>query len=59
MLGLTVDQPLLREKPDYWRVYLVLYKDNKTAKTLINDMLLSSDPFLEGNQNKKGVPNFG
>jgi hypothetical protein len=58
MLGLTIDQPLLREKPDYWRVYLVLYKDSETAKTLVNDMLLSSDPFMEGNQNKKGESNF-
>ena len=49
MLGLTVDQPLLREKPDHWRVYLVLYKDNETAKKLVNEMLSSSEPFPESN----------
>jgi HD superfamily phosphohydrolase len=58
MLGLTIDQPLLREKPDYWRVYLVLYKDNEAAETLVNNMLNSSELFVEGNQNKKGVPNI-
>jgi hypothetical protein len=46
MLGLTVDQPLLRERPDHWRIYLVLYKDNETAKTLVEEMISSSEPFL-------------
>jgi hypothetical protein len=49
MLGLTVDQPRLREKPDYWRVYLVLNKENETTKTLVNDMLLGSEPFQQSN----------
>jgi hypothetical protein len=49
MLGLTVDQPLLGEKPDYWRVYLVLYKNSETAKTLVEKMLLDSKPFQQSN----------
>ncbi len=49
MLGLTVDQPLLREKPDHWRAYLVMYKENETAKNLVDEMLSSSDPFPENN----------
>lgn len=49
MLGLTVDQPLLREKPNHWRIYLVLYKDSETAKTLVNDTLSSSEPFQQSN----------
>jgi HD superfamily phosphohydrolase len=49
MLGLTVDQPLLGEKPDHWRVYLVLYKDNKAAKTLVEEMLSSLKPFQHSN----------
>jgi hypothetical protein len=49
MLGLTVDQPLLGEKPDYWRVYLVLYKNSETAKTLAEKMLLDSKPFQQSN----------
>jgi hypothetical protein len=49
MLGLTVDQPLLREKPDHWRVYLVLYKDNGAARTFVEEMLLNSEPFQQSN----------
>jgi len=45
MLGMTVDQPLMKEKPDYWRVYLVLYDNNEAAINLINDMLSSSEPY--------------
>jgi hypothetical protein len=58
MLGLTVDQPLLKEKSNHWRIYLILYKDSETAKILANDMLLRSEPFMEGSQNKKGGSNF-
>lgn len=47
MLGLTTDQPILREKPDHWRVYLVLYEDDKGVSTIVNDMLSSSEPFME------------
>jgi hypothetical protein len=53
MLGLTVDQPLLRERPDHWRVYLVLYKDNETAKSLIEEMLSSSEPFQQSNPERQ------
>lgn len=52
MLGLTVDQPMLREKPDHWRVYLVLYKDNETATALVEELLSSSEPFLQSNPRK-------
>jgi HD superfamily phosphohydrolase len=45
MLGLTVDQPLLGERPDHWRVYLVLYKGNEAAKSLVEEMLSGSAPF--------------
>ncbi|MBS7656392.1 MAG: HD domain-containing protein [Candidatus Bathyarchaeia archaeon] len=45
MLGITVDQPLMKEKPDHWRVYLVLYDNIETALSLINNMLSSSEPF--------------
>ncbi len=45
MLGMTVDQPLMKEKPDHWRVYLVLYHNNVAAINLINDMLSSSEPY--------------
>jgi len=53
MLGLTVDQPLLREKPDHWRVYFVLYEDSKAATTLVNDVLSSSEPFMEGSRQNR------
>jgi hypothetical protein len=45
-IGLTVDQPLIREKTDHWRVYLVAHKDNGKPKILLDDMLSSSIPFL-------------
>jgi len=44
-LGLTVDQPLLREKPDHWRVYLVSCRDNRETVSLLKDMLSASEPF--------------
>ncbi len=47
MLGLTVDQPLLKEKPEHWRVYLVLNKNNETVKMLVKEMLSNSKPFAE------------
>jgi hypothetical protein len=47
MLGLTVDQPVLRERPDHWRVYLVLRKDNDAAIALVNEMLSTSEPYLQ------------
>lgn len=52
MLGLTVDQPMLREKPDHWRLYLVLYKDSETATALVEEMLSVSEPFLQSNPKK-------
>ena len=45
MLGLTVDQPLISEKPDHWRVYLVSCKDYEKPKSLLEEMLSSSVPF--------------
>jgi HD superfamily phosphohydrolase len=47
MLGLTVDQPVLREKPDHWRVYLVLHKDNNAVTALVKEMLSRSEPYLQ------------
>ena len=44
-LGLTVDQPLLSEKPDHWRVYLVSHRNNEEPKVLLEEMLSSSVPF--------------
>jgi len=54
-LGLTVDQPLLSEKPDYWRIYLVSHKGNEEPKSLLEEILsdsvpLSSSSQKEGNQ---------
>ncbi|MBS7614197.1 HD domain-containing protein [Candidatus Bathyarchaeota archaeon] len=46
MLGLTVDQPLMKDKPDHWRVYLVLYDNSEAAVNLVNDMLSSSEPLI-------------
>jgi len=48
MLGFTVDQPLLREKPDHWRLYLVLHEDNEIAKAFVNNVLRDSEPFEKG-----------
>jgi len=51
-LGLTVDQPLLGEKPDHWRVYLVSYGGDEKPRSLLEDILLDSvplnSPFKEG-----------
>jgi hypothetical protein len=47
-IGLTVDQPLIREKTDHWRVYLVAHKDNEKPRILLEDMLSSSIPFPIG-----------
>jgi len=44
-IGLTVDQPLLGENPDHWRVYLVSRKGNEESKELLEDMLSDSVPF--------------
>lgn len=41
-IGLTVDQPLIREKADHWRVYLVAYKGGEEPKILLEDILSSS-----------------
>jgi hypothetical protein len=47
ILGLSVDRPVLREKPDHWRVYLVLHKDNDAVAALVEEMLSSSEPYLQ------------
>jgi len=44
-LGLTVDQPLLGEKPDHWRVYLVSHKGNEKPKMILKDILSESPSF--------------
>jgi len=41
-IGLTVDQPLIGEKADHWRVYLVVYKGSEEPKILLEDILSSS-----------------
>jgi len=57
-LGLTVDQPLLGEKPDYWRVYLVSCKGNEKPKVLLENILSSSrlfnsPPMREGDMKRR------
>jgi len=44
-VGLTVDQPLIKEKPEYWRVYLVVYKGNEEPKSLLEPVLADSVSF--------------
>ncbi len=47
--GLTVDQPLIREKAEYWRVYLVAYgSDEKftNLKKLLDEILSNSTLFI-------------
>jgi len=44
-IGLTVDQPILGENPDHWRVYLVSYKGDDKPKSLLEDILSDSVPF--------------
>ena len=51
-LGLTADQPLLGEKPDYWRVYLVSRKDYEKPKVLLEEMLSSSKLFNPSDERK-------
>jgi hypothetical protein len=46
-LGLTVDQPLIREKADHWRIYLVVYGGIEEPKVFLEDILCSSVPFRE------------
>ena len=43
-IGLTVDQPLIKENDDYWRVYLVSSKGSEEPKYLLEDILSSSEP---------------
>lgn len=44
-IGLTVDQPLIRETADHWRVYLVAYNGSEEPKKLLKETLSSSTPF--------------
>ena len=46
-LGLTVDQPVMREEADHWRVYLVVYEGSEDPKSLLEGMLSSSVLFPE------------
>lgn len=43
-VGLTVDQPTIKEDAEHWRVYLVVYEDCEEPKILLEDMLSSSVP---------------
>lgn len=43
-LGLTADQPLLGEKPSYWRVYLVSYGGYEEPRGLLEEVLSESVP---------------
>jgi hypothetical protein len=47
-IGLTVDQPVLGEKPSYWRVYLVSYVGHEKPRSLLEDVLSESVPFDSG-----------
>ena len=40
--GLTVDQPLVNENPDHWRVYLVVHQGREEPRFLLEDILSSS-----------------
>lgn len=44
-LGLTVDQPLIGEAADHWRVYLVVHKGIEAPRILIEGMLSGSPSF--------------
>lgn len=46
-IGLTVDQPLIREKADHWRVYLVAHNGSEKPKKLLEEILSSSTPFTD------------
>ena len=48
-IGLTVDQPHIKEKADHWRVYLVGHNDSEQPKTLLNDILSCSEPLPSDN----------
>ena len=41
-MGLTVDQPTLRERSGHWRVRLIVNKGNKKLKPLLEDILSTS-----------------
>jgi len=47
-VGLTADQPLIRERAEYWRVYLVAHDSGEKSRKLeelLDEMLSSSTPF--------------
>ena len=44
-LGLTVDQPVIGEEADHWRVYLVAHKGIEAPRILIEGMLSGSPNF--------------
>ncbi|MFB0522799.1 MAG: HD domain-containing protein [Candidatus Bathyarchaeia archaeon] len=46
-IGLTVDKPLIREKSDHWRVYLVAQNGSEEPKKLLEEILSSSTPFTD------------
>ncbi len=46
-IGLTVDQPFIRERTDHWRVYLVAHNDSEEPKKLLEEILSSSISFTD------------
>ncbi len=46
-MGMTVDQPLMRERVDHWRVYLVAYDGGEGLKKLLEETLARSTPFTD------------
>lgn len=48
-IGLTVDQPRVKEKADHWRVYLVSHNDSEEPKMLLEDILSCSEPLPSDN----------
>jgi HD superfamily phosphohydrolase len=46
-VGLTVDQPLIGEDADHWRVYLAVHRGGEAPKAPLEEMLSRSVPFPE------------
>jgi hypothetical protein len=46
-VGLTVDQPLIGEVTDHWRIYLVVREGSEKPLTALEDMLSTSEPFAQ------------
>ena len=46
-VGLTVDQPLIGEVTDHWRIYLVVREGSEKPLIALEDMLSTSEPFAQ------------